>query len=230
MPEIRKPRNGIPSLEGSGPAKTRVFLVDDHVLIRMGLARIIEGMPDMAVCGEAEDGVTALEKMTAAKPDVLVTDLCMPGLDGLEMIKQAKVAFPNLAIVVLSMHEDILYAERAIRAGAKGYVMKTEAAERIGAAMRSALAGENFLSQRVAHRLLNRYLSGPGGAADSQPLEKLTDREMQVFRLLGDGLETRKIAAALSLGGKTVETHMINIQRKLNLAGMAELRKYALLN
>lgn len=228
MPEAGKTK-GEARRVGSGPARTRIFLVDDHGLIRMGLARIIEGTPDMLVCGEAADGVTALEKLAGAKADVLITDLCMPGLDGLEMIKRAKASYPDLAIIVLSMHEDILYAERAIRAGAKGYVMKSEASERIAQAVRAALAGGTFLSERVAHRLLNRYLSGPGGSPEAQPLEKLSDRELQVFRLLGEGLETRKIAEALSLGVKTVETHLVNIQRKLNLAGMAELRKYALL-
>jgi DNA-binding NarL/FixJ family response regulator len=207
--------------------KIKVFLLDDHILIRMGMAKIIESQPDMVVCGDAGDGITALGKMRSTLPDVLITDLCMPGMDGLDVIKHAIGAFPSLAIVALSMHDDSLYAERVLRAGAKGYVMKNEAAERMTLAIRSVMAGDTFLSERISHSLLNSLFCGRAASQKEQPLEKLSDREMQVFRMIGEGLETRKIAETLILGVKTVETHLANIKRKLNMPTLGQLRRYA---
>jgi len=204
--------------------------VDDHKLIRIGLAKVIEGQSDMMVCGEAGDGISALQKMHSATPHVLITDLSMPGMDGLDLIKQAKADFPDLTIVVLSMYDDFLYAERVLRAGAKAYVRKDEATERLALAIRSVMAGDTFLSESLSHSLLNNFFCGKDGAPKCRPLENLSDREMQVFRMIGEGLVTRKIAETLSLGIKTVETHVAHIKRKLNVATIGELRRYCAVN
>lgn len=211
------------------PGKIKVFLLDDHDLIRLGLAKIIEGNPDMIICGEAGDGISALKLMRTLSPDVLVTDLCMPRMDGLDVIKQVKDAFPGMAIVALSALNDFLYAERVLRAGAKGYVMKNEAAERMPLAIRSVMAGDTFVSEHISHSLLNTLFCGRVASRKDQPLDTLSDRELQVFRMLGEGLETRAIAEKLSVGVKTVETHVAHIKRKLNMATISELRRCAIL-
>src|SRR4051812_15221957 len=194
--------------------KTRVVLVDDHPVVRQGLARLINDEADLTVCAEADGAAAALEVIQQLKPDLVVVDISMGGTDGIELIKDLRVRFPGLPALVLSMHDESLYAERVLRAGAKGYVMKQEAPEKVMTAIRRVLAGEVYVSEKIAGRLL-KAMSGTKGPASESPLDRLSDRELQVFRLIGSGLSVREIADKLFLSVKTIETHREHIKEKL---------------
>jgi len=203
-------------------AKTRVVVADDHPFLRAGLATMINAQPDFACVGEADTVANTQKKIAEQKPDMAVVDLFMGDGDGLELIKTLRAQHEGLRILVLSQHEESLYAERALRAGAQGYIMKQREPAEVLAALRAILTGELYVSPRIAAMLLRRTLQGrpaaPGSGVDS-----LTDRELQVFRLLGTGLSTRRIAEELNLSFKTIETYRENIKHKLGLADASAL-------
>jgi DNA-binding NarL/FixJ family response regulator len=206
--------------------KTKVLLVDDHPILRAGLSKLINQESDMAVCGEAEDGPTAFEMVGRVQPDIAVIDISLKGGNGIELIKNLKARHPDLPMLVLSMHDESLYAERAIRAGSRGYIMKEEAIEQVLIAIRKVMAGEIFLSERMKNRMLQQ-MAGSKGKVVSSPIELLTDRELEVFRLIGEGHSTRQIAGELHLSVRTVEAYREYIKEKLNLKNATELAQHA---
>jgi len=207
--------------------KRRVFLVDDHPVLRQGLGRLINDQPDLEMCGEAESPLDALRLLAAAKPDVAIVDLTLKGGDGLELCKQIRDRFSTLAVLVVSMHDEALYAERALKAGARGYVMKQEPQETVMAALRTVARGDVYLSPKMSAKLLLNF-SGAKSDSDIPPLERLTDRELEIFRLIGEGQSVRTIAEKLFLSTKTVEAHKEHIKQKLNLKSSNELLQYAI--
>ena len=206
--------------------KTKVLLVDDHPILRAGLGKLINHEADMMVCGEAEDGPTAFDLVGTLIPDVAVIDISLKGSNGIELIKNLKARYPELPTLVLSMHEETLYAERALRAGSLGYIMKEEAIEQLLVAIRRAIAGEIFLSEKMKTKMLQQMASGRGKVISS-PIEQLTDRELEVFRLIGEGCSTRQIAGQLHLSVRTVEAYREYIKTKLGLKNATELVQHA---
>lgn len=204
----------------------RVCLVDDHPVVRHGLAQLINQAADLHVCGEAEDPTEALAVIQRTRPDLVLVDLTLKGRSGLELIKTLNAATPPRPVLVVSMHDETLYAERALRAGARGYIMKEEAPEKVLMAMRRVLDGQVYLSERMAARVLQQAAGTPHRPAAS-PVERLSDRELEVFRLLGRGRGTREIAEALNLSVKTVETYRAHIMTKLQLRHAPELIQHA---
>jgi DNA-binding NarL/FixJ family response regulator len=207
--------------------KQKVFLIDDHPVLRKGLGRLIDDQPDLAMCGEAESPAEAMRLLPAANADVVIVDLTLKGGDGLELCKQIRDRFTTLPILVVSMHDESLYAERALKAGARGYVMKQEPQETIMSALRMVASGEVFLSPMMSAKLL-RSFSGVKSDSDLAPLERLTNRELEIFRLIGEGQSVRTIAEKLFLSTKTVEAHKEHIKQKLNLKSSNELLQYAI--
>ena len=195
--------------------------------MRQGLARLINDQSDMVVCGEADSPVEAMRLLPAAKADVAIVDLTLRGGDGLELCKQIRDRFPKLPALVVSMHDEGLYAERALKAGARGYVMKQEPQETVIEALRTVMKGEVYLSPTMSAKMLRNF-SGPKSDADLPPLERLTDRELEIFRLIGEGQSVRAIAEKLFLSTKTVEAHKEHIKQKLNLKTSNELLQYAI--
>jgi DNA-binding NarL/FixJ family response regulator len=206
--------------------KTRVLLVDDHPILRAGLGKLINQEADMMICGEAEDGPTAFDLVGTLTPDIAVVDVSLKGSNGIELIKNLKARYPELPTLVLSMHDESLYAERALRAGSKGYIMKEEAIEQVLVAIRKVLQGEIFLSEKMKGKMLQQMASGKGKVISS-PIEQLTDRELEVFRLIGEGCSTRQIAGQLHLSVRTVEAYREYIKSKLNLKNATELVQHA---
>jgi DNA-binding NarL/FixJ family response regulator len=205
----------------------RVFVVDDHPIVRQGLALLIDQQPDLVVCGAAEEAESALAAIATSRPDVLVIDISLPGRDGIELLKTIRSTDPDLPILVLSMHDETVYAERAIRAGANGYIMKQEATENVLVALRRILRQEVYLSDRIANRML-RQLATHGRETQEAPITRLSDRELEVFRLIGTGLSTRQIADELRLSVKTVESYQAHIKEKLALQGSRDLVQRAI--
>ncbi|MFY9903662.1 MAG: response regulator transcription factor [Terriglobales bacterium] len=206
--------------------KKMVFVVDDHPIVRQGLALLINQEADLAVCGEAEEMQAALPAIQAVRPDILIVDISLNGPDGLELLKNVRITSPRLPVLILSMHDEAIYAERALRAGANGYIMKQEATERVLVALRRILSGEIYVSDRIANSMLQHYVRGVNPAEHSS-ITELTDRELEVFRLIGDGLGTRQIAEALHLSVKTVESYQAHIKEKLSLRSGRELVQHA---
>jgi DNA-binding NarL/FixJ family response regulator len=206
--------------------KVRVLLVDDHPMVRQGLARLINDEADLCVCGEADSAASALGMLDSVQPDLAIVDISMDGIDGIELVKELRAKRPQMPALVLSMHDESLYAERVLRAGAKGYVTKQEAPEKVMTAIRRVLAGDVYVSDKIASRLL-KAVTGPQKEPMLSPLDRLSDRELQVFRLIGGGLSVREIAEKLFLSVKTIETHREHIKEKLNLKSAAELLRYA---
>jgi DNA-binding NarL/FixJ family response regulator len=200
----------------------RIFLVDDHPLVREWLTTHLRQQGDLAVCGEAEDAPHALEGILALKPDVVILDISMSGRSGIDLIKDLKRLQPNVGVIVLSMHDEMTYAERALHAGARGYVMKREATNKIVAAVRQVLAGGVYVSERVQARLAERFVGGMPPASQS-PVSLLSDRELEVFQLLGQGRDTKQIAEELQVSFKTVHTYCARIKEKLRLTKATEL-------
>jgi DNA-binding NarL/FixJ family response regulator len=207
--------------------RQKVFVVDDHPVLRQGLARLINDQADLTMCGEADSPVEAMRLLPVAKPDVVIVDLTLRGGDGLELCKQIRDRFTSLPILVVSMHDETLYAERALKAGARGYVMKQEPQEAVITALRTVAKGDVYLSGKMSAKLL-RSFSGPKSDADLAPLERLTDRELEIFRLIGEGQSVRTMAEKLFLSTKTVEAHKEHIKQKLNLKSSNELLQYAI--
>jgi len=207
--------------------KSKVFIVDDHAIVRQGLAELINDQQDLVVVGEADNPPDALKRINDARPDVVVLDITLNGGDGIELCRQLHERTPDLPILILSMHDETLYAERVMRAGALGYVMKQEPQETVMAAIRRVLTGETYLSETIAAKLL-RTFTGNRAKNATQPLERLSDRELQIFRMIGQGHNVKDIAEALFLSPKTVETHKEHIKQKLNLASSNDLLRYAI--
>ncbi len=204
---------------------TKILLVDDHPLMRKGLALTLETEPDFRVVGQAASAEEALDEVEKVKPDLAVVDVSLPGMSGVELIKHLQAVQPDLLILVVSRHDESLYAERVIRAGARGYVMKLEADEVIVKAVRHVIAGGVYVSDDVKERLVLSMMSGQ--TVGQTPLELLSDRELEVFELTGQGLGTRDIAERLHLSAKTVESYRARIKTKLNLNTAAELMQHA---
>jgi DNA-binding NarL/FixJ family response regulator len=207
-------------------AKKRVLLVDDHPMMREGLAQLFGNQPDLEVCGEAGDAIEALEKIAALKPDLVLTDITLPGKNGLELIKDIQAMHPGVLVLVISMHDETLYVERVLRAGGRGYIMKQEGGKKIAQAIRHVLDGQIYISEKMSAKILEIF-SGHGADVAISPVEKLTDREFEVFRLIGQGLETKQLADKLHLSTKTIEVHRANIKAKLKLTSMTKLIRYA---
>jgi len=206
------------------------MLVDDHPIVRQGLANLIEDEADLTVCAQVESADEALAAIPEARPDVIVIDVALGERSGLELVKDVRARWPDMPMLVLSMHDELLFAERALRAGAKGYVMKQEATEKVMEGIRKVLDGELYVSERMAARLMTQAVSDRGGAPSGEklnPLSRLSDRELEVFTMIGHGLGTREIAQRLILSIKTVEAHREHIKEKLNLKNGTELMRYA---
>jgi DNA-binding NarL/FixJ family response regulator len=212
----------------SGGAKAKVLLIDDHAIVRQGLAELINDQPDLVACGEAESPPQALKVIAENMPDVAIVDISLKSGDGIELCHQIHEQWPDIALLVLSMHDEALYAERALRAGALGYVMKQEPQETVMTAIRRILKGETHLSEKMAAKLLRSFSGKRGKGAEAAPLERLSDRELQVFRLIGQGRSVKDIADELFLSPKTVETHKEHIKQKLNLESSNDLLRYAI--
>ena len=201
--------------------KKKVLIVDDHPIVRQGLAQLLRQESDLTVCGEADHGQGLPQVISELKPDILVLDLTLKDSSGIDVIKELSPRFPDLPILVLSIHDESLYAERALRAGAKGYIMKEEAADKVVTAIREVLKGDIYVGEKLKSRLLSKALGTP--KAGASPLETLSDRELEVFRLLGQGYSTRRIAERFGRSIKTVEIYRANIKQKLGLKDAAEL-------
>jgi DNA-binding NarL/FixJ family response regulator len=203
-------------------SKRAVFIVDDHPIVREGLALMINREPDLAVCGDAEEAGGVLGRIAELNPDLMIVDISLHGPDGLDLLKLIRLQHPNLPVLILSMLDELLYAERALQAGANGYIMKQEATERVLIAIRKILGGEIYVSDRMASRMLHRFVGGDRALQDS-PIKELTDRELEVFRLIGEGHGTRQIAEGLHISVKTVESYQAHIKEKLSLKNGREL-------
>lgn len=195
-------------------------------MMRQGLVQLIGNEPDLAVCGEAENAFEALEAVKKSKPDVVLADITLPGKNGLELIKDILAAQPDVSVLVISMHDEALYAERVLRAGGRGYIMKQAGGKKIMEGIRQVLNGKIHVSEKMSANILEIF-SGQRSAQNDSPLSKLTDREFEVFELVGKGLSTKEIAEHMHVSSKTVEVHRMNIKSKLNLKTAAELIRYA---
>ncbi|MDX1547061.1 MAG: response regulator transcription factor [Rhodothermales bacterium] len=204
----------------------KILIVDDHPLMRKGLAMTLDAEPDIHVVAQVADAEEVLSKLDELGPDLAIVDISLPGMSGLELIKHLQALRPDLRTLIVSRHDEALYAERALRAGARGYVMKLEAGEKIVQAVRRVLAGGIYVSDEINERLLLGLAAGRQELAQS-PLEVLSDRELEVFELTGRGLGTRDIAERLHLSVKTVESYRARIKEKLNLKTAAELMQHA---
>ena len=208
--------------------KARILIVDDHPVVRYGLTQLIQDEPDLAVCGEAADAGKALELVQTLKPDLVLIDISLKGAGGMELIKAIKTQNKWVKMLVHSMHDESLFAERALHAGALGYVNKEEAQDKIIEAIRQVLRGHIYLSGRMTERMMQRVMTGKGKIEES-PISSLSDRELEVFELIGKGLSTREIADKLHLSVKTVETYRDHIKTKLGLDNNTELIRQAIL-
>ena len=209
------------------PEKRGVVIVDDHPIVRQGLAQLIDQEDDLHVCGQAEDAHEAMRVIKTVEPDLAVVDISLKETSGMELIKDIKVQYPHLPVLTLSMHDEAIYAERALRAGAKGYIMKEEATEKVVTAIRRVLAGEVYISDGMAARMVSKLVAGPTEAGIS-PVDRLSDRELEVFRLIGEGYGTREMAEKLHLSIKTIETYRAHIKEKMALQDANELLRSAI--
>ena len=209
--------------------KRRIFVVDDHPIVRQGLAQLINNEQDLVVCGQGEEAYQSLRAIKEARPDLALVDVSLKDSDGIELLKELRAAVPDLPVLILSMHDESLYAERALRAGARGYIMKQEAPQTLLSAVRKVLAGDVYVSEKMGAALLQRIVGGkkPGG---DLPMDRLTDRELEIFGMIGAGQSVKEIADKLFLSVKTVEAHREHIKEKLNLKSSAELLRFAIRN
>jgi DNA-binding NarL/FixJ family response regulator len=204
------------------PPKKRIFLVDDHPIMRQGLAQLINHEPDLSVCGEAENARGAMEMIGKLDPDLLILDISLPDKNGIEVIKDIQAQGWKLPILVVSMHDESLYAERVLRVGGRGYVMKQEGGKKLVDAVRHVLSGKVYVSESISAKILDVF-SGRASKADVSPIDRLSNRELQVFELIGGGKTTREVAKQLHLSIKTIEVHRMNIKKKLGIKTGAEL-------
>ena len=210
----------------SSKGKKRLFILDDHPMMREGLAQLINNESDLTVCGEAGTGREVPDLVAKTRPDLVLADISLPDKGGLEVIKDLQALHPGLAVLVISMHDESLYAERVLRAGGRGYVMKQEGGKKLMAAIRQVLSGQIYVSEKMSSKILESF-SGQTAQANRMPMENLSDREFEVLHLIGQGKGTRDIAQQLNLSVKTVDAHRANIKRKLNLNTGTELVRYA---
>jgi DNA-binding NarL/FixJ family response regulator len=210
----------------AGAPRTKILIVDDHPMMREGLAQLIGSQQDMTVCGEAGNAHEALEKVRLLKPSLVLADITLPGRDGLELIKDIQALEAGVSVLVLSMHDESLYAERVLRAGGRGYVMKQEGGKRIMEAIRQVSAGHIFVSEKMSAKILEIF-SGHRSEGGHSPVETLTDREFQVLQYIGRGVGTKEMAKELHVSPKTIEVHRANIKVKLQIKSMAELIRFA---
>ena len=222
MSTKRQPPGEEPAIE-----KRRVLIVDDHPIFRHGISALINAEPDLRVCAEASSSTSALEAMRTMSPEVALLDISLPGTNGIELIKLMKAEQPKLPLLMLSMHDESLYALRALRAGALGYVMKAEALTHVLAALRKVLRGEIYVSQSFSERLIFQAIQSTDGGMGS-PVDRLSDRELEVLELLGRGLGTKGIAGELHLSAKTIETHRAHIKEKLGFRDASEMVRFAI--
>ncbi len=207
--------------------KRHVLIVDDHPIFRNGIIQLINHEPDLYVCGEICSAAQALGAVEELKPDIVVLDLSIQGTNGIELMKSVRALHPHLPALMVSMHDESIYAERALRAGARGYVMKAAPSEKVIEAIRRVLSGGIYLSEAIGGRLLDTFLNGRAINVGSSTVEQLSDREIEVFRAVGEGRGTRDIARTLFLSVKTVETHRAHIKEKLQLKTAPELVRAA---
>ena len=207
--------------------KANILIVDDHPIVRQGLSELVNHENDLIVCGQAEDANQAMKAVKELKPDIVIVDISLKETSGMELIKDLNVQYPKLPLLALSMHDESLYAERVLRAGAKGYIMKAEATEKVIMAIRKILSGEIYISDKMASKMM-RKLVGGSSEINASPVELLSDRELEVFQLIGKGFGTRQIAERLYLSVKTIETYRAHIKEKLNLEDSAALLLYAI--
>ena len=215
-----------PSSNPETVERKRILIVDDHPMMRAGLIQLINKQPDMEVCGEAGDPEEAMQLLVGSRPDLILVDISMKGASGLEFIRDVSAVHGHIPMLVVSMHDEKVYAERALRAGACGYIMKEESAEYLFSALHRVLEGGIYLSKEMSSRLLKTLASPASHNADS-PLQKLTDREFEVFRLIGQGQTTEEIARNLHISPKTVDVHRYQIKEKLQLANSTAMIHYA---
>jgi DNA-binding NarL/FixJ family response regulator len=206
--------------------RRKIFIVDDHPIVRKGLSQMINQETDLMVCGEADSAQHALESLKKFQPDLMIVDISLQGIDGIELIKIIKARYGNLPVLVVSMHDESLFAERALRVGARGYIMKQEAIEKMMEAIRKVLRGELYISEGVSANIVKRFIDGKAETNQST-IEILSDRELEVFQLIGQGIGTRQIADNLNVSVKTVESYRANIKEKLKLKNATELMKHA---
>jgi DNA-binding NarL/FixJ family response regulator len=213
------------------PKKTRkavsILIVDDHPIVRQGLENLLSQEKSMEVCAQAEDAYKAMKAIRELKPDIIVVDISLQDKSGLELIKDIHVQYPDMPILALSMHDENLYAERVLRAGAKGYVMKQQAAEKVIDAIKSIMNGQIYVSEKIAAKMM-RKLVGVKSDMGLSMTDRLSDRELEVFLLIGKGYGTRQISEKLHLSIKTIESYRAHIKEKLNLADATELLQYAI--
>jgi len=205
------------------PAKSTIFLVDDHAMFREGLRQLIEREPDFVVSGDAANFDEAVTGIARETPDLVITDISLSGTSGIDLIKKLKVHYPELPVLVVSMHEETLYAERALRAGAMGYVMKQEPAKVVKAAVRKVLGGAIHLSEKMSAAMLGKLVHDKGEEKAVSPIENLSNRELEVFRMLGEGKASREIAQSLDLSIATINSFRNRIKEKLNFKNSTEL-------
>ncbi|MCF7975449.1 MAG: response regulator transcription factor [Phycisphaerae bacterium] len=207
--------------------QTRIFIVDDHPIVRDGLKLLIDHQDDLTVCGEADDIKSALRGVAQAKPDVVLTDITLKASDGLELTKDLKILYPDLHIIVLSIHDESTYAERALRAGAQGYLMKEVVSDHIIEAIHTVCRDEIFVSDQIAKRLLHKIVGGKSTQTASGT-DALSDRELEIFKLIGQGFKASQIAKQLHLSVKTVETYRARIKEKLDIKDAGSLLQFAI--
>jgi len=207
--------------------KKNIVIIDDHPILREGLRQLLNEEPDLYVCGEAENAHKAMEVIDRYKPDIAIVDVSLEGGSGIALIKRIRATYPGLSTLVLSMHDELLYAERALRAGANGYIMKQEKAEKVVQAINRILGGDIYLSEKMASTMVHKLL-GSGSAGKGVGIENLSDRELEVFQLIGNGWTTRQISEQLHVSIKTVESHRARIKEKMKLKNATELVQYAI--
>ncbi len=224
---MKSHKKGAPDVKETAPQPKRIMLVDDHPLVSQGIATLIRAKSDMEVFAEvgcADDALVALAKDV---PDLMLLDISLPGTNGIELLKDLRIRYPGLRVLVLSMHEESVYAERALRAGAHGYIMKHEPGLKVIEAIRCVLGGELYVSPAIASRMLKLFVSNKPGGDTRTDMEKLSDRELQVYNHIGSGLATRQIAEQLNLSIKTIQTYREHVKRKLGLRNATELIHHA---
>jgi DNA-binding NarL/FixJ family response regulator len=210
----------------SQTVRRKILVVDDHPMTRAGVAHLLNKQPDLEVCGEAGSPAEALDAIHKSQPDLLLTDMTMPGRSGVEFVKDVLALHPDLPILIVSMHDEVIYAERVLRAGARGYIMKEAGGEKLLAAIRRVLSGQVYVSEQLSAKILDN-LSGSKPRGSHSPIEKLTDREFEIFQLIGQGKSTRDIAKHLHLSPKTVDVHRSHIKEKLELKDATSLVRHA---
>lgn len=214
--------------QASKRKKSRVLIVDDHPILRQGLRQMIDLEDDLEVCSEAETSHQALDAIRTAAPGIAIVDITLKNSNGIDLVKDIKRQYPKLPVLVLSMHDESLYAERALRAGARGYIMKREPSDLVLTAIRQILSGKIYVSEPIANRMLSSMAATGDPQAGPSPLDRLSNREFEIFKLIGQGHGRGQIAEELHLSVKTIETHRAKIQEKLNLKNSAELLQFAI--